>query len=216
MSFAALMIGAGRAELHSQLPGTPVLQNAWATPGLSAAVNVGGGADGATYAGALAWAPRTSRFQLSGGGGVQSTKSDGSRGVYGVRLAVPFGGAASSIGFAGFAGIGGGTNGKKTNTLPNDSLASTSEVPLGVAVGWRHSVGADHGFSVYAAPAFVLFSGGTKSDGLFRASVGADAGITRALGVTLGVEFGGTRARGLGGPSGSLYAVGVSYSFGHR
>jgi hypothetical protein len=78
------------------------------------------------------------------------------------------------------------------------------------------AVGASHGVSVYGAPAYVLFSGGSKNQGLFRASIGADLGLTRALGATVGVEFGATRPRGIGGPSGTLYGVGVSYALGHR
>jgi len=34
--------------------------------------------------------------------------------------------------------------------------------------------------------------------------------------VALGVDFGGTRAAALGGPSGVLYGVGVSYAFKRR
>jgi hypothetical protein len=199
--------------IAAQIPGTPTLQNVWATPGLVAAVDVAGGSDGATYAGAVSWAPHSARFQLSGGGGMQSLTGRDSRGVYGVRAAIPFGGAASAIGFAVFGGIGGGSGGSTTSA---DSVSSTTEIPLGASIGWRHALGSNHGISLYGAPSYVLFSGGSKSDGLFRASIGADAGITTALGATLGVDFGATRARGLGGPSGILYALGISYAFGHR
>jgi hypothetical protein len=65
-------------------------------------------------------------------------------------------------------------------------------------------------------PAYVLFSGGTKGGGLFRAALGGDVGITSSLGATLGIEFGGKRPRGLGGPTGSLYGFGLSYALGHR
>ena len=199
----------------AQIPGAPVLQNAWATPGLVGAVDFGGGPDGSVYAAAAAWAPASGRFQLCGGGGAQSrTGQKGSRGVFGVRAAIPFGSATGDIGFAVFAGVGGGNGG--TSAFP-DSISSTTEVPLGAAVGWRHTIGSNHGISVYATPAYVLFSGGSGSSrGVFRAALGSDIGVTSALGATLGVEFGGTRPRGFGGPSGTLYGVGVSSAFGHR
>jgi hypothetical protein len=82
-----------------------------------------------------------------------------------------------------------------------------------VAIGWRRAIGGSHGLSVYATPNYVFFSGGSKTGGLFRAGIGADVGITGSLGVTGGAEFGGTRGRAVGGPSGVLYGVGVSYAF---
>jgi hypothetical protein len=87
---------------------------------------------------------------------------------------------------------------------------------VGAAVGWRHAIGAARGFSVFGTPAYVFETGGGSSKGLFRVGVGADFGITSSLGATVGGEFGATRARALGGPSGSLFGVGVSYAFGKR
>jgi hypothetical protein len=49
-----------------------------------------------------------------------------------------------------------------------------------------------------------------------RVGIGSDIGISPALGVTLGVDFGGTRRATLGGPSGVLYGLGVSYAFRRR
>jgi hypothetical protein len=207
---------AGARVVVAQIPGSPILQNVWATPGFVGAVNIGGGADGTTYAAAASWTPGMGHFEISGGGGFETRSGAGDRGVYGVRAALPFGGISSSFGFAAFAGIGGGSGGNNSSTISPDSLASTTEIPLGVSVGWRKALGGNHGISIYGVPAYVLFSGGSKNEGLFRASVGADFGITRALGATLGVEFGATRPRGIGGPSGTLYGAGVSYAFGHR
>jgi hypothetical protein len=198
---------------RAQIPGSPILQNVWATPGIVGAVNVGGGNGGTTYAAAASWSPASARFQLSGGGGFESRSENGNRGVYGARVAIPFGGAASSFGFAAFAGIGGGSGGSSTST---DSVASTTEIPIGASIGWRKAFGGNHGVSIYGVPAYVLYSGGSKNDGIFRGSIGADAGITRALGLTLGVEFGATRPRGFGGPTGTLFGAGVSYALGHR
>ena len=218
---AALLGVAIAGAADAQLPGAPVLQNAWATPGLVAAVNLGGGSDGSVYAAAVGWSPGSGRFQLSAGAGAQSRTGTGSKGAYGLRVAVPLGGASSAIGFAGFAGVGGGTGGSaKPASAPSltitDSVSSTTEIPLGVAIGWRHAIGSNHGLSVYGTPSYVIFSGGSKSGGIMRAAVGADVGITNAIGATLGIEFGGTRPRGVGGPSSTLYGLGVSYALGRR
>src|SRR5688572_16813861 len=71
----------------AQLPGLPVLQNAFVGPGFAAAVNAGGGGDGTAYAAALGWAPRSARFQISVGAGV--LVADGSTGgAFGARAAV--------------------------------------------------------------------------------------------------------------------------------
>jgi hypothetical protein len=202
MSVAA---GAG-----AQMPSAPILQNVCSSRGLVGAVDFGGGSDGSVYAGAISFA--AARLQISGGIGYQNRTGLKGRGVYGVRAAIPFGGASSTFGFGAFAGIGGG-NASSTGA---DSAANKTEVPLGVAIGWRRAFGGTHGISLYADPAYVLYSGGSKSGGLFRAGLGADIGITSSLGATVGAELGATRARGVGGPSGVLYGAGVSYAFGKR
>jgi hypothetical protein len=198
------------SALGAQMPGAPVLQNAWASPGLVGAINYGGG-DGSVYAGAASWASSNARFQLSGGFGARSPAGGGgSKSVYGFRAAIPFGGATSAVGFGAFAGIGGG------QTSKGDTISSNTEIPVGVAVGWRRAVGASHGVSIYATPSYVYFSGGTNAGGVARAGVGVDLGITKSLGATAGAEFGGTRAKGQGGPTGTLYGIGLSYAFGRR
>ena len=198
------------STLGAQMPGAPVLQNAWASPGLVGAIDYGGG-DGSVYAGAVSWASATARLQLSGGIGVRSRSGGaGSKSVYGVRAALPLGGAASPIGFGLFAGVGGGQN------AAADSAASTTEIPIGVAIGWRRAVGSSHGFSLYATPSYVYFSGGDKPGGVMRVGIGVDIGLTKMLGATVGAEFGGTRSASIGGPTGTLWGVGLSYAFGRR
>jgi hypothetical protein len=210
--FAALVRAAG-----AQIPGAPLLQNAWATPGIVAAINIGGGSDGTVYAAAASWTPSSGRFEVSGGAGAQSRTGAGSRGVYGVRLAMPLRGSpTASIGFAAFAGVGGGGGRSATNSSVDSTTASSTNIPVGVAIGWRRAIGATHGFSLYASPSYVFESGGSKSGGLVRAAVGVDVGITSAIGITAGAEFGQTRVRALGGPSGTLYGFGVAYALGHR
>jgi hypothetical protein len=210
---AGITVAISASVARAQLPGVPVLQNAWATPGIVGALDIGGGSDGSVYAAAGSWTPVSGRFQVSGGAGFESRSGASSRGVYGARVAIPLGGASSTFGFGAFGGIGGGSGGK---TAAADSTASTLEIPIGAAIGWRHTVGASHGVSVYATPSYVYFSGGSQNKGLIRTAFGADIGVTRSIGATVGVEFGQTRARGLGGPSGSLYGLGLSYALGQR
>jgi hypothetical protein len=210
----ALTMLACAARAGAQMPGTPVLQNAWATPGIVGALNVSGGADGSIYAAAAAWGSTSGRLQLSGGFGVRSRSGAGSKSVYGVRLAVPFGGTSSAFGFGAFAGVGATSTG--TAASP-DSVASTTVIPVGVALGWRRALGATRGISVYATPSYLFLTGGTNNNaGLVRTAVGVDIGVAKAIGLTAGVEFGQNRARAEGGPTGTLYGLGISYALGHR
>lgn len=226
------------ADADAQLPGAPILQNAWATPGLVGAFNAAGGGGTSVFAAALSWTPAVGHLQISGGTGFANSTGVRSRAAYGLRLSAPFGGDQSTLGFAAFAGIGGGQSRTTTTTvsctvvLPScavitptrsisgliafDSTTSTAVIPIGAAVGWRHAVGSSHGLSVYASPAYVYYAGGTSNTGLIRVAFGVDAGITSSLGVTGGFEFGGTRPTSIGGPSGPVYAAGVSYAFGRR
>src|SRR3954469_1839723 len=91
----------------AQMPGAPILQNVWATPGIVGAVNISGGSDGSVYAAAASWTPGSGRFELSGGAGFATHTGAGSGPAYGARVALPLGGASSSFGFGAFAGIGG-------------------------------------------------------------------------------------------------------------
>jgi hypothetical protein len=200
------------APAGAQLPGAPVLQNAWASPGTVAAVNVGGGSDGGAYAVAGSWAPKSGSYELSGGFGSRHLSGAGSRTVYGFRLAVPFGGNTGAFGFAAFVGAGGGS----VSTNAADSAASTSDVPVGVAVGWRRALGSNRGVSVYVSPSYVFLSGGRERGNLVRGAVGIDVAITPSFGLTAGIDFGQTRAHDIGGPSGALFGVGLAYAFARR
>lgn len=199
--------------LRGQLPGAPVLQNAWAAPGIVVALDIGGGSGatgGSTYAGAAAWAPGNGRFQFSAGAGMNSAKGGGSRGVYGARVAAPvtqlMGGA---LGVAAFVGVGGGSGSTA------DSLRATSIVPAGLAIGYRRAVGAGgRGFSVYADPHYQLQSGPKNRKGFVRVGAGIDAGITSRIGITVGLESGANAATGSVGPHGTLFGVGASMKLG--
>ena len=201
----------------AQLPGLPVLQNGFVAPGFAAAVNAGGGAGSSAFAAALAWAPRSARFQVSVGAGV--LRSDGEPGgAFGARVAVPvltF--MDGSLGVAAFGGIGGA----RGPTVEARGRAGLGQAPIGAAIGYRRSLGATRGFSVYAAPYFGLFrsdfgDAGAESAGLLRVSVGGDVAITRAIGLTAGLELGARRGENGAGPAGTVWGIGASYAFGRR
>ena len=209
----------------AQIPNSPVLQNAWASPGVAGAVNITGGSDGSVYAGAASYALNSGKLQISGGIGYGTRTGGGiSTASYGVRVALPLGGDASTFGFAPFVGLGGCSNQTTYHTVTfrgvildtlADSTTASMQFPLGVGVGWRRTAGG-RGFSIYGTPSVVFYTGGTGNGGLFRAAVGGDFAATRNIGITGGIEFGATRGRGVGGPSGTLYGFGVSYVFGHQ
>lgn len=209
-AIAAVLMATSSA---AQMPGTPTLQNAFVAPAGVVAFNFGGGPDGQTYGAAISYAPSSAKLLLAGGYGWRNGSGTNQNGVYGLRLAFPvgLGGATSSFGLAAFAGVGGGPQ-----VTVRDTISSTTEVPIGLAVGWRHFSGGSQGLSIYATPNYVFYSGGTANGNLMRVGIGADIGISPVLGVTLGVELGGTRQATLGGPSGVLYGVGVSYAFRRR
>ena len=209
LAASALLAGV----IPAQIPGAPVLQNAWAAPGIVAALNISGGsAAGASNAGVYAlaagWAPSGARFQLSGGGGAAS--GGGSRGVYGVRAAVPITELMQGkLGLGGFVGVGG------SSAPAGDSISSTMVVPVGAAIGYRMAIGsAGRGFSAYVDPNYQLHSGPKTRTGFFRVGIGVDAGITSRLGATLGLETGSTAPAGKVGPRGSVFGLGVSMKMG--
>jgi hypothetical protein len=208
---ALLVLLAGDAR--SQMPGAPVLQNAWASPGIVVALDIAGGSGGGgggVYAGAAAWAPSSGRFQLSGGAGMQSGSGSGGRAVYGARVALPLLQAmGGKLGVAGFAGIGGGA-GSSTDTTRSNSV-----VPAGVGIGYRQSIGTSgRGFSIYGAPNYQHHTGSKGSQGYFRVGFGVDAGITPRFGLTLGAESGAKAKAGTAGPGATLYGIGLSMKLG--
>ena len=211
----ALVLSASvTASAAAQLPGAPVLQNAWAAPGIVAALDFAGGSKGAnggsagSYAAAAGWAPGNAHFQLSAGGGIQSG-SGTSRGVFAGRAAFTvmqlMGG---KLGLAAFAGVGGGP------VKSTDTLTAKTVVPASLAVGYRLGIGTSgKGFSVYADPHYQHQAGVRTSSGTFRVGVGVDAGITSRFGATLGLEAGSSAKVGTTGPRATTFGLGVSYKF---
>lgn len=222
----------------AQMPGAPILQNAWSTPGAVGSINVGGGGGTTVYAGALSWTPAMGHLQVIGGAGAATGNGSGSRGAYGIRIAAPLGGTSSTVGFALFGGVGGGPARTTTTAVsctvfspgcavitPTratsaifvfDSTTNTTVIPIGASIGWRSAIGGSHGVSVYASPTFVYCAGGTSNASLFRVGLGIDGGLSPSIGLTGGLEFGGTRPQAIGGPSGVVYGAGISYAFGKR
>ena len=212
----AIVVAIRAASADAQLPGVPVLQNAWATPGLMIAVDAGGSDSRGVLAAAASWAPM-SRIQLSGGGGYQFGHLVGSSAAYGVRVAVPLVAPSRAMGVAVFAGIGGASSHRNESIIATlDSVTSSTEIPVGVAVGWRHSGGFGRGFSLFATLAQVFYSGGTAPDNLFRLSLGGDIGLTDSWGITGGVDLGQSRPRAVGGPGGPQFGLGVSHAIATR
>jgi hypothetical protein len=200
------------AAARAQLPGVPVLQNAFTNPGLTTAANFGWGGGNSAYALAAAWAPGSARFQLSGGLGAYSPDVGKRMFAYGARASVPllgfFGRGGGAFDIAGFAGVG---------RASVDSVSATN-IPVGVGAGYRRTIGESRGVSAYVAP-FMLFAstsgtgGGDSNDQLVRTSLGLDFSFTPKIGVTLGAELGKNAESGKPGPTSSVFGVGLSYAF---
>lgn len=213
-------LGTWAASAAAQVPGSPVLQNAFANPGLALAANFATGSGQSFYGGAAAWGfggpgvgggGLTSRLQLSGAAGVNRA-SNSSRGAYGARVAVAVWSSASgALGVGAFAGVGGGPRTRVNGVVTNPALLS---IPAGLSVGYRRAVGS-RGVSLYASPFYRWTrsdSGVVNSSGTVRVSFGLDVGLSPWLGVTLGGELGG---RTLGGSAGAFGAA-VSFVTGRR
>lgn len=200
------------ASASAQMPAAPVLQNAWANAGITVAANYGRAGETQALAGALAWAPAQSRFQLSAGAGIVRPDSGDSFGGYGGRLSVPIRDfVAGRLGTAIFGGFG----------VAATKGARESNFPAGVAVGYRHALGATRGISAYVAP-FVVIARRTVSDTappdtptsstLFRASAGIDITILPQLGLTIGYEGGANAKENEPGSRTGAFGVAVSYA----
>jgi hypothetical protein len=205
---AAAALGlAAPAAATAQMPGVPVLQNAFANPGTTIAANYGHLTGANAYAAAVAWAPRSAHFVASVGAGVYDPSDGDTRPAYGARLAFPIAQftAERSLGVAIFGGGGAATR----------SGVTLAQFPVGVAVGYRHALGTTRAISAYAAP-FYLFartSGNGTSDqsSVFRVSAGLDVALLPTLGATLGYESGSTG--GKVAPESGIFGVGLSYLF---
>lgn len=204
---AAVSLGVWNAA-SAQLPGIPVIQNAFANPGLTIAVNYGKGDDSKAYAGAIAWAPASARFQVTGGFGAFEPDGADRSSAWGARASVPITQTmmAGKLGIGAFAGVGGASQ---------DDV-SLLHVPAGGSVSWRTRLGERRGISIYAAPFYswtrISFDDESESKGLLRASFGVDVAVVPSLGITVGYELGQNAKDGEPGATGGTFGVGVSYA----
>jgi hypothetical protein len=206
LSLSVLML-ASATTAHAQLPGVPVLQNAFANPGLSIAVNYGHADNAKAYAGALGWAPRSARFQVTGGFGLMDPQGGDKMSAWGGRVSAPIASMMyGRLGFGAFAGVGGASRAGQ----------SVLHVPAGASVSYRMRIGDRRGISLYAAPFYSWTR--TKIDdvsdnkGLVRGSVGLDFAVVPSLGITVGYEFGQTADETEPGATGGVFGVGVTYA----
>ena len=209
LALALGMCAALPSVAAAQMPGLPVLQNAFANPGITVAVNAGYSEDAIGYGAAGAWAPSSARFVISVGAGALSPDEGETAFAAGARASMPvLSFLEDALGVAVFAGAGGATRGEGRQL----------DVPAGVGIGWRRAFGVSRGISVHAAP-MLRWSrnspegGSSTSATIFRVSAGVDVTLGTSFGVTVGVESGGrdedaapTLSRNVGG-------IGVSYVF---
>jgi hypothetical protein len=190
------------------MPGVPVLQNAFANPGLTIAVNYGHSDDAKAYAGAIAWAPTSTRFQITGGFGAMDPDPGDRTAAWGARVAVPITQAMMNgkLGIGAFAGVGGASQ----------EGVSLLHVPAGASVSFRTRMGERRGISFYATPFYswarAKVDDESDSKGLVRVSLGVDIAIVPSLGITVGYEFGQTADAGEPGVTGGMFGVGLSYA----
>jgi hypothetical protein len=191
----------------AQMPGQPVLQNAFTNPGWAFGVNYGDSDEALGYGGAIAWGNASAKLGLSAGGGIWDPAQGENVFAWGARaLWSPLRFAQDRMAAGVFAGIGGARQ---------DEL-DLIEAPVGVAASFRAAIGETRGISVYATPFLRLsradLGGGVgESNWLFRSSIGVDVAALPRLGVTLGYEFGATAEAGTPGPTGGIFGLGVSY-----
>jgi hypothetical protein len=207
MSLLTLAPAAGGA----QMPGVPVLQNAFANPGITAALDVASQGGASTYGLAAGWAPGSARFQLSAGLGIQTRTKTPNRTVYGGRVNVPvYGTRGGSLGASLFGGLG-ALAGRDL-----DSGLAKNVIPAGATISYRLNLGASHGVSVYGSPMYqwITRGGSAGNTSVFRVSAGLDVAVTNAIGLTLGVELGQTGEPGSGKPTNTAFGAGLSYVLG--
>src|SRR5580704_14916391 len=146
-----LLWGGSVSVLGAQIPGAPVLQNGFITPGLIVAADAAVG-----WNHGLAGAAAGAGFP------------DGPAFAYGVRatLPIPVFPRRGALGVVGFVGIG-GLFGPTTVT----------DIPIGAGIGYRHALGESGGISVYATPFYLIQRSG-GNEGSFRTGLGTDVTVT--------------------------------------
>ena len=193
----------------AQMPTVPVLQNGFASTGMTLAIDYGSGSGANAYAFAAGWGPASGHFQLSGALGGIRPDTGGSWTAYGGRVTVPlYTGMADHFGITAFAGFGGARR----------DTTSLVRAPVGIGAGYRVAFGATRGVAAYASPFFVwsrLSERGkpAQADNRMRGSVAVDLILTRNFGVTAGYEFGSGSAGNTLDRNNGLFGAAVSYAF---
>jgi hypothetical protein len=203
---AAALAAIAARPTSAQMVGVPVLQNAFLNPGVTFGANFAAASGAVVYGGALAWVPRSSKLQLSGGFGVLVPDDGSGHATWGARAMFPITAISSrTLGVAAFAGVGAMSAGGATET----------RIPLGASVGYRATLGEWRAISAYIAP-FADISrlkrDTTVNQTTFRVSFGVDVAIARQIGLTVGYEWGARAPEGSPGPAGGLFGVGLSYA----
>ncbi len=206
IAFSLIAVSIARA----QMLGAPVLQNAFTNRGFTVGVDFGSGNDLSSYGAAVAWAPMSAKYALSGGIAYLDPKFGSGTATYGARLMVPVFHRFPQFGVAPFVGMGGATR---------DGVTAW-QIPLGIAAGYRRALGASgRAISGYVSPFYswgrVRENGQTSTHGLFRVSFGVDAAVLPQVGVTLGYETGAKAGVGEAGATGGIFGLGISYAL-HR
>ena len=197
------------AAAGAQMPGLPVLQNAFANPGITVAVNAGYSETAIAYGAAGAWAPGSARFVISAGAGALSPDEGETAGAAGARVSMPVRSfLGDALGVAVFAGAGGATR---------DDWRQI-DIPVGVGIGWRRAFGVSRGISVHAAPMVrwarnAIDGGSSTSATLFRIAAGVDVTLGAKFGVTVGVETGGRNENAAPVLARNVGGIGLSYVF---
>jgi hypothetical protein len=208
LCLVAVLSAVGSISLRAQLPGVPVLQNAFSNPGLTIGINYGKGDESKAYAGAISWAPASARFQVTGGFGAFEPDGGDRANAWGARASVPITQTmmAGKLGIGAFAGVGGASQ---------DGV-SLLHVPAGASISWRTRLGERRGISLYAAPFYswtrASFDEESQSKGLLRASFGVDVAVVPSLGITVGYELGQKAGEEEPGATGGTFGVGISYA----
>lgn len=189
---AALASTALAGSAAGQAPGIPVLQNAFANPGLAVAANFGTGGGQSFFGAAAGWGLGSGRLMLSGAAGAQRG-NDATRGAYGARASLNvWTSKGGALGVAGFAGAGGAPRTRDAAGVTTNAAALN--VPVGLSVGYRRSIGDTRGISVYASPLYrwtrAEANDVSTTSGSVAGAVGVDLAVTQSIGITVGGEFG--------------------------
>lgn len=200
------------SSASGQMPGQPVIQNAFANPGLGVGVNYGDSDEALGYGAAVGFGTASGKLGLSGGLGIWDPANAESVFAWGARaMWAPLRFLEERLAAGVYAGIGGA----RQNDI--DVIA----VPVGIMAGFRTALTETRGISFYASPFLRLsradFGGGAgENTWLFRGSVGVDVAVHERVGITVGYEFGATADPGEPGPTGGTVGLGVSYVLGTR